>query len=214
MRYREIVESSYRRDDWLAMLSDVFHGRAEFQAAPPEVPVGEQLARQALLLGMVPLAEGARIAVYEVELAEGVRVERNRRGVRELFTADWRARGCAGALTLAHRPSEDALRFSYVSEGWKFNEQGHLERVSTDTQRCTYLLGTAGCGRTAAEQLEALRSAKPQSLAALTAAFSVEPLTRQFYRDLFGWFQWAVSPQANVSFPDLLADAPYVCLVH
>ena len=208
MRYREIVESSYRRDDWLAMLSDVFHGRAEFQAAPPEVPVGEQLARQALLLGMVPLAEGARIAVYEVELAEGVRVERNRRGVRELFTADWRARGCAGALTLAHRPSEDALRFSYVSEGWKFNEQGHLERVSTDTQRCTYLLGKAGCGRTAAEQLEALRSAKPQSLAALTAAFSVEPLTRQFYRDLFGWFQWAVSPQANVSFPDLLADAP------
>jgi len=31
--------------------------------------------------------------------------------------------------------------------------------------------------------------------------FNSEVLTKQFYNDLFEWYQWAVSPEANVTFP-------------
>lgn len=31
--------------------------------------------------------------------------------------------------------------------------------------------------------------------------FSAQPLTKGFYRDLFEWYQWAIDPETNVSFP-------------
>ena len=36
----------------------------------------------------------------------------------------------------------------------------------------------------------------------ITAAFSVETLTKQFYKDLFEWYQWAVEPTSNITFPN------------
>lgn len=36
----------------------------------------------------------------------------------------------------------------------------------------------------------------------ITAAFSVEALTKQFYKDLFEWYQWAVEPSSNITFPN------------
>ncbi len=41
-----------------------------------------------------------------------------------------------------------------------------------------------------------------QSLSDVTAAFSVEALTKQFYKDLFDWYQWAVDPASGVYFPN------------
>ena len=33
-------------------------------------------------------------------------------------------------------------------------------------------------------------------------AFSVEALTKEFYNELFGWYQWAVNPDAGIYFPN------------
>ena len=33
-------------------------------------------------------------------------------------------------------------------------------------------------------------------------AFSVEALTKQFYQDLFEWYQWAVNPDTGITFPN------------
>ena len=54
--------------------------------------------------------------------------------------------------------------------------------------------------------LETLGSKKVQSFDELynhwMNVFSSELLTKKFYAELFDWYQWAVSPDANVSFPD------------
>ena len=60
-----------------------------------------------------------------------------------------------------------------------------------------------GC-RTAIEQFEILKNSK-QSLSDITAAFSVEALTKQFYKDLFEWYLWAVDEKSNVTFPNYVA---------
>lgn len=39
----------------------------------------------------------------------------------------------------------------------------------------------------------------------ITAAFSVEALTKQFYKDLFEWYQWAGDENSNVTFPNYVA---------
>ena len=83
------------------------------------------------------------------------------------------------------------LRFSYVSETWGFNKQGEYEKISTDTKCYTYLLGEGRGCHTAIKQFGKLKESK-QALTDITEAFSVETLTKQFYKDLFEWYQWAI----------------------
>ena len=201
MNYKEVIESRYNREAWQQLLHDIFRGKISFWNRPSEVHVSSRLAKQALNLGKISLSDGESIAVYEVELTDNVNIERNRRGIRDMLTTDWRNMGYAGAFMFCYRKNESVLRFSYVSEIWGFNKQGDYEKISTDTKRYTYLLGEGRGCRTAIEQFNVLRDSK-QALSDITAAFSVEALTKQFYKDLFEWYQWAVEPSSNITFPN------------
>lgn len=201
MNYKEVIESRYNREAWQQLLHDIFRGKVSFWNRPSEVHVSSRLAKQALNLGKISLSDGESIAVYEVELTDNVNIERNRRGIRDMLTTDWRNMGYAGAFMFCYRKNESVLRFSYVSETWGFNKQGDYEKISTDTKRYTYLLGEGRGCRTAIEQFKVLRDSK-QALNDITAAFSVEVLTKQFYKDLFEWYQWAVEPSSNITFPN------------
>lgn len=198
--YRKIIESRYNRQNWQLLLRDIFKSRVEFWATPYEISTNSPMAKQALWLGTITLSDDETIAIYEVELSDSVDIERNRRGIRDMLLTEWRNRD-AGAFMFCYRKTESVLRFSYVSETWGFNKQGEYEKVSTDTKRYTYLLGeNRGC-RTAIDQFNKLKDSR-QTLSDITSAFSVEALTKQFYKDLFEWFQWAIEPSSNVSFPN------------
>ena len=201
MNYKEVIESKYNRAAWQQLLHDIFQNKVSFWSKPSEVSVSSRLAKQAILLGKISLSDGEALAVYEVELTDNVDIERNRRGIRDMLTTDWRNMGYAGAFMFCYRRNESVLRFSYVSETWGFNKQGQYEKISTDTKRYTYLLGEGRGCRTAIEQFKILRDSK-QALSDITAAFSVEALTKQFYKDLFEWYQWAVDPESNITFPN------------
>ncbi len=59
----------------------------------------------------------------------------------------------------------------------------------------------------AANNIVRRRLADPiRSFADLKNAFSVEQLTKEFYRKLFDWYTWAMEPSTNVHFPNDLAD--------
>ncbi|MFA6727923.1 MAG: N-6 DNA methylase, partial [Prevotella sp.] len=199
MNYKDIIESKYNRVAWQQLLHDIFLNKVTFRE-PSSVQVSSHLAKQALYLGHISLTDGYAIAVYEVEMADCVNIERNRRGIRDMLSTDWRNMGFAGAFMFCYRQNESVLRFSYVSETWGFNKQGEYEKVSTDTKRYTYLLGEGRGCHTAVEQFEKLKASK-QALSDITDAFSVEALTKQFYKDLFDWYQWATAPESGVTFP-------------
>ncbi|MBD3591854.1 N-6 DNA methylase [Bacteroides sp. GM023] len=201
MNYKEVIESRYNRDAWQQLLHDIFLNKVSFWNRPSAVHVNSRLAKDALNLGKISLSDGEAIAIYEVELTEKVDIERNRRGIRDMLTSDWRNMGYAGAFIFCYRKNESVLRFSYVSETWGFNKQGDYEKISTNTKRYTYLLGEGRGCRTAIDQFGVLKNSK-QTLSDITAAFSVEALTKQFYKDLFEWYQWAIEPSSHVSFPN------------
>ena len=201
MNYKDIIESCYNRQNWQALLHDIFGSKIKFWNTPSVVSTSSKFAKQALWLGTITLSDEQTISVYEVELSDSVDIERNRRGIRDMLLTAWRSNGNAGAFMFCYRKNESVLRFTYVSETWGFNKQGEYEKVSTDTKRYTYLLGeNRGC-RTAIDQFSKLKDSK-QTLSDITAAFSVEALTKQFYKDLFEWYQWAIEPSSNVSFPN------------
>ena len=118
-----------------------------------------------------------------------------------MLTSDWRGMGYIGAFVFSYRKNESSLRFSYVSETWDFDKDGNYKKRSTDTMRYTYLLGEGRGCRTAVDRFTALKESK-QTLNDITAAFSVETLTKLFYKDLFDWYLWAISPEGNISFPN------------
>ena len=200
MDYRSIIESSYNRHNWLELLNDIFHHNVEFRQEPLSVPVDKDMAKDALYLGQITLHDGHTLAVYEVELSDRVVIERNRAAIRNLLVSNWRG-GYDGALMFCYRKNESVLRFTYVSESWAFDKQGDYKKLSTDTKRYTYLLGEGRGCRTAVDQFKTLRDSK-QTLKDVTDAFSVEALTKQFYQDLFEWYEWAVDDKSNITFPN------------
>lgn len=122
MNYKEIIESRYNRDAWQQLLHDIFLSKVVFRA-PYEVKVNSHFAKEALKLGTITLSDEQQLAIYEVELSDKVDIERNKRGIRDMLTADWRRMGYAGAFMFCYRKNESVLRFSYVSETWGFNKK-------------------------------------------------------------------------------------------
>ena len=127
MNYKEVIESKYNREAWQQLLHDIFRNKVSFWNRPSAVHVNSRLAKEALNLGKISLADGEAIAIYEVELTEKVDIEHNRRGIRDMLTSDWRNMGYAGAFMFCYRKNESVLRFSYVSETWGFDKQGNYE---------------------------------------------------------------------------------------
>lgn len=181
VNYKEIIESRYNRQNWQELLHDIFGNKIKFWSTPSKVETNSHFAKQALWLGTITLSDNQTIAVYEVELAESVDIERNRRGIRDMLLTAWRNNGNAGAFMFCYRKNESVLRFSYVSESWKFADDGTYLKESTDTKRFTYLLGEGHRSRTAIQQFEKLRDSK-LSLQDLTKAFSVEAVSDMFFR--------------------------------
>lgn len=181
MDYKAVIESRYNRQNWLLLLHDIFGNKAKFWNTPSAVQTSSPFARRAIWLGTITLSDEQTISIYEVELADSVDIERNRRGIRDMLLTDWRNKGNAGAFMFCYRQNESVLRFSYVSESWKFADDGSLQKESTDTKRFTYLLGEGHRSRTAIQQFEKLRDSA-LSLQDLTKAFSVEAVSNMFFR--------------------------------
>ena len=200
MDYKSVIESKYNRENWQALLHDIFGNKVEFYTYTTEIDVNKDIARKALYLGKISLTDGKTIGVYEVELNDRVHIESNKVAIRNLLTNDWRMNGFAGAFMFCFKKDESILRFSYVSEVWGFNEEGKYEKQSTNTKRFTYLLGEGHGGRTAIDQFKSLKSSA-LTLDDITKTFSVDVLTKQFYNDLFDWYLWAIDPESNVTFP-------------
>ena len=180
MNYKEIIESRYNRQNWQLLLRDIFGSKIKFWSTPSIVATSSVFAKQALWLGTITLSDEQTIAVYEVELADSVDIERNRRGIRDMLLTTWRNNGNAGAFMFCYRKSESVLRFSYVSEAWKFAEDGSYQKETTDARRFTYLLGEGHRSRTAIQQFERLRDSG-LSLKDLTKAFSVDAVSDMFF---------------------------------
>ena len=179
--YKQVIESRYNRQNWQLLLHDIFGSKVKFWSTPSAVPTSSPFAERALWLGTITLSDEQTISVYEMELAESVDIERNRRGIRDILLTAWRNNGNAGAFMFCYRRNESVLRFSYVSESWKFADDGTYQKESTDTKRFTYLLGEGHRSRTAIQQFEGLKKSG-LSLKDITKAFSVEAVSDMFFK--------------------------------
>ena len=135
------------------------------------------------------------IAVYDVTLKPNSKITHSRVAIKQFVTAL--------SMTYTHvfivfhyeNEPERPWRFSYVYK------EGTTAGTRATAKRYTYVFGKDYHCRTAVDRFAHLaQSAKSDS--DFAEAFSVEVLTKQFYKDLFEWYQWAVDSTSNITFPN------------
>lgn len=196
---RTILEAPYDQTVWLQTLREIF-GHGNYYARPSAIGLpANELAEAAYELGSFETAADQRlVGVYEVVLKPGVRIESKRVVLRQLLRQVYKL--VDGALVV-FTGADDKWRFSYVSEIFTYDDAGNRQVQKTETKRYTYVLGRGTHARTPTDRFARLMDKRGNglSLKDITEAFSVDALTKDFYRELSDWYFWA---RGIVQFPD------------
>lgn len=185
---QQLFQLKYDQHEWKQFLSQAFSD-ARFLSTPEVLTgINSDVATQALHLGYIALNENGierSIAIYDVTLAPGIILERNRVGLRNLLRKYWK--DIDAAFIVYHRPNSSTSslenwRFTYVSELSGFDAEGELVKVKTEPKRYTYILGEGESCRTAAERFSIIAKKGSQTtLEDVKEAFSVEKLSKSFF---------------------------------
>lgn len=179
----QLLTSGYQQSAWKNFLKNLFP-RTIFKLSP-EILDNTNFAQigSALNLGYIQLNENGierNIGIYEVKLSEGVVIERNRVGHRNLLRKYWQ--NLDGAFVVYYQESSKIWRFTWVSELTGFNTSGEYVNVKTDPKRYTYIFGEGETCKTAVERFLSLEKKGGNiSTDDITEAFSVEKLSKSFF---------------------------------
>ena len=186
MTYEQIhnlFKQRYNQNNWKQFLGEAF-AKSRLLATPEILTViDSNVASQVQKLGYITLNENGierQIAVFEVTLAQGIILERNRVGLRNLLRKYWK--DIDAAFIAYHRPETPNWRFTYVSELTGYDADGEFVKIKTEPKRYTYVLGEGESTRTAAERFTAIASkGSKATLDDVKEAFSVEKLSKAFF---------------------------------
>lgn len=191
---KSTLESSYKRENWIDLIRNVFNN-GQFNAKPVQISIAKNdIADDAFEIGSFETADDRIIGIYEIKIKRNINLERNRVGLRQLLRSVYKQ--VDGAFIVFDQGAR--WRFSYVSEINVRDENGKLIKSQTEPKRFTYLLGEGISSRTAIERFNKLLG-KGVNLSDIKDAFSVDTLTKEFYRELSDWYFWALQ---HVEFPD------------
>lgn len=199
----ETLKNIYNRENWRLLLNDLFGTNFKPFSKFDDLQVENQTAKAAVQLGEITLASGDVLAVYEVQLQEHIQVERNKVAIRNLLRTHWNKYD--GAFIASYKATEGVWRFSFVSETRQYDADGNYGKTTTAAKRFTYVLGNGESVRTVTDRFKKLGEiGKNVTLDDVKTAFSVEVLTKDFYKELFAWYQWALSDDEGfaVTYPN------------
>lgn len=181
---KQILESAYDDDTWRQVLLEVFGVRELRQRAEDITKKlndkDRKLAEMAHEIVRFETSNGEVVGCFRVDLTDQPRIWQNRVGLRQLLRSVYR-HDVDAALVVFVQPDQKKWRLSLVSEIRVLESGAWVER-KTETKRYTYLLGEDEIARTTSEQLDSYRLSE-RSLDSLIKAFSVEKVTRDFFRD-------------------------------
>lgn len=199
---KDIFESEYHPENWRRVLIEVF-GIKNFHIKPQTIgTVPNDWEAKGYELGSFASIEGRLVGVYEVQINDSVKLQYNKVGLRNLLKPIYNE-AVDAALVVFNQGKR--WRFSYVSEIRVTNkETGKREKKITDPKRYTYLFGEGQKCRTPAERFAKIQQqynlfGGGVKLEEIEKAFSVDSLTKDFYKELSDWYFRALK---EVHYPD------------
>jgi type I restriction-modification system DNA methylase subunit len=178
------LQKEYQRETWQALLPNLLPG-VEMFSQPQNFPLTSEYERSIATarhqFGAATLADGKRIAFYEIEVAPDIQLQSNRVGLRSLIVKCIDEVSAHAVLAFFVQPGKSFYRLTYAAKESRLGEDLKLTTEQTAPRRFTYILGAGESCRTAAERFGKLpRNTK---IADLTEAFSVDKLNKEFFAD-------------------------------
>lgn len=163
--------------------------QADFRVVPAPIEADADVARCILQLGVITLADGKRLGVFEIELAStSTHIARNRVGLRDLARRLIDEATIHGALAFYFHPEVGEYRFSFISRQSRIEADGTISATETHPKRFTYVLGKGESCTTAAQRFLIL-AGKAATVTDLIDAFSVEKLSDEFFTEYKARYQ-------------------------
>lgn len=136
--------------------------------------------------GIVKLDDGKSLAIFEVEVDDSIKIDRNRQGLREIAIKHIDQNITHGALVFFHSKNQADYRFSFIAKWSEIDlETGEFIKGETKPKRYTYLLGDNEACTTASKRLLILAKKKETQeigIQEVIDAFAVEPLKNDFFK--------------------------------
>ncbi|MFU2124585.1 Eco57I restriction-modification methylase domain-containing protein, partial [Ornithobacterium rhinotracheale] len=134
------------------------------------------------------------IQVFDIQVRENMQLGRSKVNIQAVvrrITETYQ-----GAFMIFHHlDNASEWRFSFF-------DRGADNKEVTSAKRYTYLVGEGQQCRTVAERFEKLAQINKIKRTDIIEAFSVESLSKEFYNELFAWYQWVLSEQVGITFPN------------
>ena len=186
---RNLFQSPFNPDEWQIILQNFF-GVTELRRTPEKLDA--QDIGQGYYLGYIDTSDNYHIGLFRYGIAKGS-VANKRVGLRNLVRTYINQRYGSFDAALAVFDSGDHWRLSFICD---------IKDEETSPKRYTYVFGDRdNFYKTPIERFLKLQSAGI-SFASIKDAFSVEALSKDFYNKLYQWYQWALSPEIGVTFPN------------
>ena len=87
------------------------------------------------------------------------------------------------------------FRFSFIRRNW----DGKADKKYSPWKRFTYFITPEDTNKTFRQRIG---NCTFKDLDSIQEAFSVEKLTKEFYNDLFKWYQWTLTTEVGITFPN------------
>ncbi len=195
------LQQPYHFNTWEPILKSMFNN-VELFTKYQEIGQDKKLFKSGRQLGHISFGQ-ENIALFEVEVADSINIARNRKQLRDIAAGYIDQSIVHGALVWYYSTNQSDYRLSFIQKYSEFDENGQLLKKETAPKRYTFTLGNNESCTTASMRILELRESKDKNtLADVSKAFSVDKLTKEFYRELFGWYQWALSDEIGVTYPN------------
>ena len=186
---RQLFQSAFHLTEWRGYLQDFFGATALREQA--EVIEGSE-TEKGFYLGKIDTSDSYSIGLFHYQVSKGSVVNK-RVGLRNLVKS---------FINPTWGEFDAALVVFDDGKHWRLSFICDIKGENTVPKRYTFVFGESdNYYNTAVNRFVTLKQ-KGISFETLKDAFSVEALSKDFYKDLFEWYQWAVDPSTNITFPN------------
>jgi len=184
---KKILQKEYNfNENWKPVLSLLFNKIAYFST--PSNPFSEEKkVKSGKQIGTIKLDDNKSLAIFEVEVDDSIRIDQNRKGLRDIAAKHIDQNITHGALVFFYSKNQTDYRFSFIAKWSEIDlETGDFIKGETKPKRFTYLLGGNESCTTAAQRILELADKKEKGekigISQLMDTFSVEPLKKDFFK--------------------------------
>lgn len=162
--------------------------------------------------GVVKLDDGKQLAIFEVEVDDSIRIDKNRQGLREIAIKHIDQNITHGAFVFFYSKYQKDYRFSFIARWSELDlETGEFRKGETKPKRYTYLLGDNEACTTAAKRLLMLAAKRDNheiGIKDIIDTFSVESLNKEFFKTYKEHYErfWRFIANPENGFRDILLD--------